>query len=102
VELVVLASRSPTVRENVLSCLEADQISFTPLERAHMQPIGIEKGKPFAPDDKRRALLAEAAVRLGLPGLRRRLPRRREELPAPHPGRRADQQLLVDRRLRRA
>jgi hypothetical protein len=34
---------------------------FTPLERAHMQSIGIEKGKPFAPDEKRRALLEEAA-----------------------------------------
>jgi hypothetical protein len=34
---------------------------FTPLERAHMQSIGIEMGKPFAPDEKRRALLAEAA-----------------------------------------
>jgi hypothetical protein len=26
-----------------------------------MQSIGIEKGKPFAPDEKRRALLEEAA-----------------------------------------
>jgi hypothetical protein len=34
---------------------------FTPLERAHMQSIGIEKGKPFAPDEGRRALLEEAA-----------------------------------------
>ncbi|HKE86355.1 MAG TPA: DUF1254 domain-containing protein [Vicinamibacterales bacterium] len=34
---------------------------FTPLERFQMQAIGIEKGKPFAPDEKRRALLSEAA-----------------------------------------
>ncbi|HEY7034413.1 MAG TPA: DUF1254 domain-containing protein [Thermomicrobiales bacterium] len=34
---------------------------FTPLERAHMKSIGIEKGKPFAPDERQLALLAEAA-----------------------------------------
>ena len=38
--------------------------SFGPLERSMMQSIGIEKGKAFKPDDKTRALLAEAA-RLG-------------------------------------
>lgn len=35
--------------------------SFGPLERFQMQAIGIEKGKPFKPDAKTRALLAEAA-----------------------------------------
>jgi hypothetical protein len=34
---------------------------FSPLERAHMASIGIEKGRAFAPDASRRALLAEAA-----------------------------------------
>ena len=34
---------------------------FTPLERFQMQAIGIEKGKPFNPDAKTKALLAEAA-----------------------------------------
>jgi hypothetical protein len=34
---------------------------FGPLERFQMQAIGIEKGKPFKPDAKKRALLAEAA-----------------------------------------
>jgi hypothetical protein len=34
---------------------------FTPLERFYMQSIGIEKGKSFAPDEKTKALLAEAA-----------------------------------------
>ena len=34
---------------------------FTPLERFYMQAIGIEKGKPFNPDAKSKALLAEAA-----------------------------------------
>lgn len=34
---------------------------FTPLERFHMQAAGIEKGKSFAPDEKSRALLSEAA-----------------------------------------
>ncbi len=38
--------------------------SFAPFERSMMQAIGIEKGKPFAPDAKTRTLLAEAA-RLG-------------------------------------
>ena len=38
--------------------------SFGPLERSMMQAIGIEKGKPFAPDAKTKALLSEAA-RLG-------------------------------------
>ena len=38
--------------------------SFGPLERSMMQSIGIEKGKPFAPDAQRKALLSEAA-RLG-------------------------------------
>jgi hypothetical protein len=38
--------------------------SFGPLERYQMQAIGIEKGKPFAPDEKSKALLYEAA-RLG-------------------------------------
>ena len=37
---------------------------FEPLERAQMQAIGIEKGKPFAPDEKTKAVLSEAA-RLG-------------------------------------
>ena len=34
---------------------------FTPLERFYMQAIGIEKGKPFKPDAKAKALLSEAA-----------------------------------------
>jgi hypothetical protein len=34
---------------------------FGPLERFQMQAIGIEKGQPFTPDAKTRALLAEAA-----------------------------------------
>jgi hypothetical protein len=34
---------------------------FDPSERAQMRAIGIEKGKPFAPDEKTRALLNEAA-----------------------------------------
>lgn len=34
---------------------------FGPLERFQMQSIGIEKGKPFRPDNKTRALLSEAA-----------------------------------------
>ncbi len=34
---------------------------FDPLERWQMQAIGIEKGKPFAPDEKMKALLTEAA-----------------------------------------
>ncbi|MEI9991702.1 MAG: DUF1254 domain-containing protein [Rhizomicrobium sp.] len=34
---------------------------FTSLERFHMQAIGIEKSKPFAPDTKARALLGDAA-----------------------------------------
>jgi hypothetical protein len=34
---------------------------FGPLERFQMQAIGIEKGIPFKPDAKKRALLAEAA-----------------------------------------
>jgi len=34
---------------------------FDPLERAQMQAIGIEKGKPFRPDQKTTALLNEAA-----------------------------------------
>jgi hypothetical protein len=34
---------------------------FEPLERWQMQAIGIEKGKPFKPDDKMKALLSEAA-----------------------------------------
>ena len=38
--------------------------SFGPLERYQMQTLGIEKGKPFKPDDKTRALLGKAA-RLG-------------------------------------
>ena len=38
--------------------------SFGPLERSMMQAIGIEKGKPFAPDATMKALLSEAA-RLG-------------------------------------
>ncbi len=37
---------------------------FTPLERFYMQAIGIEKGKPFNPDAKTKALLTEA-VRAG-------------------------------------
>ncbi|WP_395396206.1 DUF1254 domain-containing protein (plasmid) [Novosphingobium sp. BL-8A] len=55
-----------TIHSDTITFFEAlDQIVqeepaeiFTPLERFHMQSIGIEKGKPFAPD---RALLAEAA-----------------------------------------
>ena len=34
---------------------------FTPLERFTMQAIGIEKDKPFSPDAKAKALLADAA-----------------------------------------
>ena len=34
---------------------------FTPLERFYMQAIGIEKGKPFSPTPKDKALLADAA-----------------------------------------
>jgi hypothetical protein len=34
---------------------------FTPLERFYMQAIGIEKGKPFSPTAKDKALLTEAA-----------------------------------------
>ena len=34
---------------------------FDPLERWQMQAIGIEKGKPFSPDEKTKALLSEAA-----------------------------------------
>lgn len=34
---------------------------FDPLERAQMQAIGIDKGKPFNPDEKTKALLSEAA-----------------------------------------
>ncbi len=34
---------------------------FGPLERFQMQSIGIEKGKPFHPDDRTKALLSEAA-----------------------------------------
>lgn len=38
--------------------------SFGPLERYHMQAIGIEKGRPFAPDEITKAVLSDAA-RLG-------------------------------------
>ena len=38
--------------------------SFSPFERFQMQAIGIEKGKPFKPDDKTKAFLDEAG-RLG-------------------------------------
>jgi hypothetical protein len=38
--------------------------NFGPLERSMMQAIGIEKGKPFNPDEKMKGILAEAA-RLG-------------------------------------
>jgi hypothetical protein len=34
---------------------------FDPLERWQMQAIGIEKGKPFNPDEKTKGLLSEAA-----------------------------------------
>lgn len=34
---------------------------FDPLERWQMQAIGIDKGKPFAPDEKTKGLLSEAA-----------------------------------------
>jgi hypothetical protein len=34
---------------------------FDPTERWQMQSIGIEKGKPFNPDEKTKALLSEAA-----------------------------------------
>jgi hypothetical protein len=37
---------------------------FSPFERFQMQAIGIEKGKPFTPDDNTKALLDEAG-RLG-------------------------------------
>jgi hypothetical protein len=37
---------------------------FDPLERSMMRAIGIEKGKPFAPDARMKAILSEAA-RLG-------------------------------------
>src|SRR5262249_805898 len=40
---------------------EAPHDIFGPLERFQMQAIGIAKGKPFKPDPKARALLAEAA-----------------------------------------
>jgi len=39
---------------------EPDEL-FEPLERWQMQAIGIEKGKPFNPDEKTKALLSEAA-----------------------------------------
>jgi hypothetical protein len=35
--------------------------SFGPLGRYEMPAIGMEKGKPFTPDEKAKALLAEAA-----------------------------------------
>jgi hypothetical protein len=35
--------------------------AFTPLERGYMQSIGIEYGKPFAPDARTKAVLSEAA-----------------------------------------
>ena len=38
--------------------------SFSPFERYQMQAIGIEKGRPFDPDEKTKALFGEAA-RLG-------------------------------------
>jgi len=34
---------------------------FDPTERAQMRAIGIEKGRPFNPDEKTKALLSEAA-----------------------------------------
>jgi len=34
---------------------------FDPLERAQMRALGIEKGKPFEPDEKTKAILSEAA-----------------------------------------
>src|SRR5262249_13505642 len=34
---------------------------FDPSERAQMRAIGIEKGKPFNPDEKTKGLLSEAA-----------------------------------------
>jgi hypothetical protein len=34
---------------------------FDPSERSQMRAIGIEKGKPFSPDEKTKALLSEAA-----------------------------------------
>jgi hypothetical protein len=37
---------------------------FSPFERAQMQAIGIEKGKPFDPDSRMKGILSEAA-RLG-------------------------------------
>jgi hypothetical protein len=40
---------------------EEPRDSFGPVQRFQMQAIGIEKGKPFDPDDKTRALLSEAA-----------------------------------------
>jgi hypothetical protein len=36
--------------------------SFSPFERFQMQAIGIEKGKPFSPDDNTKALLQEAPL----------------------------------------
>ena len=38
---------------------------FSPLERFHMQAIGIEKSKPFNPGPKTRALLSDAARTAG-------------------------------------
>ena len=35
--------------------------NFGPLERSMMQAIGIEKGQPFQPDQKTKAILSEAA-----------------------------------------
>ena len=34
---------------------------FTPFERFYLQAIGVEKGKPFNPDQKTKTLLSEAA-----------------------------------------
>ena len=62
---------------------------FTPLERFHMQAIGIEKGKPFNPDPKTKALLSEAARTGCRDGARQQLRvagRRHVLLQGPHSG----------------
>ena len=58
------AIHTDTIRffEMLAELVEAEPADiFTPLERFQMQNIGIEKGKPFNPDAKTRALLSEAA-----------------------------------------
>ena len=59
-------SRTTSASSNCWRCSSTKSRwrAFGPLERWQMQAIGIEKGKPFAPDEKTKALLSEAA-RLG-------------------------------------